>query len=138
MLLAKQQTLMWSEEKYLDMAPGMKQKPMSLIYDEHAEELSFPSIYLGEPRVFSIENVTPYMMASSEILRRDRRGVKPEHILYIAMKIIHLRLTDNLYITFKNIGDSANITWTAIEDKKFLENCVERNLSVFKSILNFV
>lgn len=33
MLLAKQHTLMWSEEKYLDIAPGMNRQPSSLIYD---------------------------------------------------------------------------------------------------------
>lgn len=40
LLLAQQQTLMWSEEKYLELAPGMNQKPMNIIFDEYAEELS--------------------------------------------------------------------------------------------------
>lgn len=97
LLLAKQHTLMWSEEKYLELAPGMNKRPLSLLHDEYAEELSFPSIYLGEPRVFTIQNVTPYMMANSEIRRTDRRGVKPEHVLYMAMKVMRFRLTDSMY-----------------------------------------
>ena len=60
MLLAKQYTLMWSEDKYLSLAPGQKQRPMNIIYDKHAEELSFPRIYLGEARKFKIHRVTPY------------------------------------------------------------------------------
>lgn len=71
MLLAKQHTHVVVGKKYLDMAARMKQKPLNLIYDEYAEELLFPSIYLGEPREFSIDSITPFTMASSEIHRRD-------------------------------------------------------------------
>jgi hypothetical protein len=120
------------------MAPGMRQKPMNLIYDKYAEEMSFPSIYLGEPGTFCIDKVTPYMMATSEIRRRDHQGVKPEHILYMAMKIMWLRLTEGLYVTFKNMGDTAIITRKDTEDKKFMGNFMERNLSFIKSIPNSV
>ena len=138
MLLAKQHTLMWSEEEYLEIAPGMNKKPLNLIYDEYAEELSFPSIYLGEPRKFSIQNVTPFMMALSEIRRRDHRGVKPEHVLYMAMKIMRLRLTESLYVTFMNTGDTLKLTRDDVENKKLLENYMERNLSFMKSIPNSI
>jgi len=73
LLLAKQHTLMWSEYKYLALALGMKERPISLAHDEYADEMSFPRIYLGEPRKFKIDKVTPYYMAKSEIRRRDRR-----------------------------------------------------------------
>lgn len=66
----------------------MNQKPLSLLFNEHAKKLSFPSIYLGKRRVFKINNVTPFLMAMSEIRIRDRRGVKSEHVLYMAMKIM--------------------------------------------------
>jgi hypothetical protein len=58
-------------------------KPLSIIYDQHAEELSFPSIYLGEDRTFKTNvKVTPFMMATSEIRRKDRRGVESLHNTY--------------------------------------------------------
>ncbi|GFU74303.1 ATP-dependent DNA helicase [Trichonephila clavipes] len=49
-LTAQQQTLLWNEEKYLRIVPGEANVPRSLLFDEHAEELSFPAIYLGHFR----------------------------------------------------------------------------------------
>ncbi|GFU48204.1 ATP-dependent DNA helicase [Trichonephila clavipes] len=43
-LTAQQQTLLWNEEKYLRIAPGEANVRRSLLFDEHAEELSFPGI----------------------------------------------------------------------------------------------
>ena len=77
-LTAAQHTLMWNDEKYLRIAPGENNKPMSLLFDEHSEELAFPSIYLGQFRTFKDGiTVTPYQMGSSELRRSDRRAVTP-------------------------------------------------------------
>lgn len=46
LLLAKQHTMLWDEERILAIAPGMNRQVVQLGYDEHAEELSFPAIYL--------------------------------------------------------------------------------------------
>ena len=49
-----------------------------LLFDENAEEISFPSIYLGQFRNFREDvKVTPFMMASSELRRSDCRAVTP-------------------------------------------------------------
>ncbi|GFY14469.1 helitron_like_N domain-containing protein [Trichonephila clavipes] len=62
-LVAQQQTLMWNDEMYLTIAPGEGNVPVSLLFDEHAEELSFPQIYLGQFRTFHDGvNVTSFMM----------------------------------------------------------------------------
>ncbi|GFW82168.1 helitron_like_N domain-containing protein [Trichonephila clavipes] len=75
-LVAQQQTLMRNDEMYLTIAPGEGNVPVSLLFDEHAEELSFPQIYLGQFRTFRDGvNVTSFMMATSELRRSDRRGV---------------------------------------------------------------
>lgn len=138
LLIGQQQTLMWNEDKCLEIAPAQGKLPLSIIYDEFAEELSFPDIYLGHPRVFRPEvRVTPFMMATSELRRRDRRGARPQHLLYMAMKILRLRVSDGLQCTFKCMG-TANITRAMLNDKEFLEKCVERNLSFLKSIPNSV
>lgn len=55
-LTAQQHTLLWNDEKYLRIAPGEYNVPRSLLFDEHAEELSFPTIYLGQFRTFK-ENI---------------------------------------------------------------------------------
>jgi hypothetical protein len=75
-------------------------------------------------------------MAMSEIRRRDRRGVKPEHVLYMAMKIMRMRLVDGLRITFKSTGDTAGLLRANLEDSKFVEGCLDRNLSFLKTIPN--
>lgn len=77
-LVAQQQTLMLNEDIFFHIAPGEGQIPMSLVFDRHAEELSFPAIYLGQFRVFRDDiTVTSCMMATSELRRFDRRGVTP-------------------------------------------------------------
>jgi hypothetical protein len=76
------------------------------------------------------------MMATSEIRRSDRKGVIPQHVLYMTMKIMRLRVSEDFYSTFKCIGETENITRKMIEDKEFLETCVEKNLSFLKPIPN--
>jgi hypothetical protein len=51
-LLAQQYMLLWNEDRYLEISPGENNKPLSIMYDEHAKGLSFPSIYLGQARTF--------------------------------------------------------------------------------------
>lgn len=138
LLIGQQHTLLWNEDMCLEIAPGQHRTPLSIIYDEFAEELSFPDIYLGHPRTFNPEvRVTPFMMATSELRRRDRRGAKPEHVLYMAMKIMRLRVSEGLRNTFKCMG-TANITRAQLKDRQFLESCIERNLSFLKSIPNSI
>lgn len=100
-LAARQHTLLWNEENILDIAPGQRSRPLNKIFDSFAEELSFPEIYFGVGRSFNPSlSITPYMIANSEIRRSDRRGVTPEHILYMAMKKLRLRVVDGIYNTF--------------------------------------
>jgi hypothetical protein len=88
---ARQHTMLWNEEHCLDIAPGQHSTRLNFMYDTYAERLSFPSIYYGVPRQFKHGvTVTPYMMANSETRRSDRRGLTPDHILYMAMKIMRL------------------------------------------------
>jgi hypothetical protein len=80
--------------------------------------------------------VTPFMMATCEICCKDRRGVTPQHILYMAMKILPLRVSEGLHATFRCVGDTEYITKRMTEDKEYLVTCIEKNLSFLKSIPN--
>ena len=136
-LAARQRTLMWNEDMCLQIAPGQHKAPLSIIYDEHAEELSFPQIYYGVGREFRSPHLpTPYMIATSEIRRRDRRGVTPDHVLYMAMKILRLRVTQGIQHTFKCNVENMNITRANIQDRQFLQNKLDKNLTFLKSIPN--
>lgn len=136
-LTAQQHTLLWNPDQYLAIAPGQHKIPKSLLFDEHAEELSFPAIYLGQFREFK-ENVsvTPFMMASSELRRTDRRAVTPHHLLYMAIKIIRIRVRDSLSIAFKHVGTDTKITKQQIESESYIHNCIETNLAFLRSIPN--
>jgi hypothetical protein len=138
-LLAQQHTLLWNEDKYLEISPGQNNKPLSIIYDDHAEELSFLSIYLGQARTFKANvNATPFIMATRGIRRKGRRGVTPQHTDYMAMTILRLRVIEGLYATFRCVGETEHITKRIIEDKLYLKSCLEKNLCFLKSISNSV
>jgi hypothetical protein len=81
-LIARQHTMLWNEEHCLDVASSQHSTPLNIIYDVYAEELTFPAINYGDGMQFNLDvRVTPFMMATSEIRRSNRRGVTPEHIL---------------------------------------------------------
>lgn len=108
-----------------------------LLFDEHAEELSFPAIYYGQFRTFRKEvNVTPFMMATSELRRVDRRGVTPQHLLYMAMKIMRIRVRDSLSIAFKHVGEGTKITKENIQSEEYVHGCIESNLAFLGTIPN--
>lgn len=137
-LIAQQQTLMWNDEMYLRIATtGEGNVPISLLFDEHAEELSFPQIYCGQFRTFRDGvNVTPFMMATSELRRSDRRGVTPQHLLYLTMKIMRIRIRDSLSISFKHGDKGTAITKDQIESENYIHDYSESNLAFLRTIPN--
>ncbi|XP_037958820.1 uncharacterized protein LOC119688206 [Teleopsis dalmanni] len=136
-LIAQQQTLMWDENMYLSIAPGEGNVPISLLFDEHAEELSFPQIYLGQFRQFRDGVVaTAFMMATSELRRSDRRGVTPQHLLYMTMKIMRFRIKQSLSIAFRHVGQGIAITKEQIQSDDYMHDCIETNLAFLRSIPN--
>lgn len=135
--VAQQQTLLWSDDKYLRIAPAENNAPLSLLFDEHAEELTFPSIYLGEFRRFRDGfEATPFQMCSSELRRVDRRGCTPQHLLYMAMKIMRIKVRDSLSVAFKHVGKNCSVTREEIESAEYVNQCIEHNLAFLKSIPN--
>lgn len=104
---------------------------------KNAEELSFPQIYLGQFREFKQGlSVTPFIMATSELRRSDRRGVTPQHSLYMTMKIKRIRIKDSLNIAFKHVGQVIAITKEQIESDDYIYGCIETNLAFLRSIPN--
>ncbi|GFY44973.1 helitron_like_N domain-containing protein [Trichonephila inaurata madagascariensis] len=100
-LIAQHQTLMWNDDMYLRIAPG--------------EEL--------------FVTVTPFMMATSELRRSDRRGVTPQHLLCLAIQIMRIRIRDSLSIAFKHVGKGTTITKEQIESEDCVQGCIESNLA---------
>lgn len=125
----------WDPENRLVMAPGANERPISLLLDQHAEELSFPQIYLGQFREFTVP-VTPFSIASSELRRADRRGVVPTHLLYAVVRLLRLRMKSCISVSFKHSGYTLQITKEMIEDPNYLNKCFEHHLAFLKCIPN--
>ena len=132
-----QETLFWNDNYFLEMAPGQNNRPLALAFDEDAEELSFPNIYYGQPREFTV-SVTPYQMATSEIRRRDRRGVRSNHILYMAAKIMRLRLISSFNVMFRNNENIQTITRKDVENVEFLKETFQKNESFLSCLPNSI
>lgn len=49
---------------------------------------------------------TPFDYATSEGRRRDRLGVVPSHVLYMAAKVMHLHISQRLSVTFHNMANA--------------------------------
>jgi hypothetical protein len=132
---ARQHTMLWNECHCLDIAPGQRRIPENIIYDTHTEELSFPAIYFGVGRwIKDGVRTTPYTVCMSEICRSDRRGVTPQHALYMAMKILPIRVRDGIYNMLRCVRTTENITRRMIQDREYLERLVDTNLAFLKTI----
>ncbi|XP_065305470.1 uncharacterized protein [Dermacentor albipictus] len=142
-LTMDQHTVMYDEDEALNrtvtMAPGEGQRPMSILYDTHAEELSFPQIYLGHARYIKPEaKPTITSMATSEIRRSDRRGALPMHVLYMAMKVIRHRVCDTLNAVFKNTQGVQKLTRGDVENPEKMENLIERDMGFMRGVPNTI
>lgn len=108
-----------------------------MLFNEFAEDLSFPTIYLGHFRTFKEDiSVTLFMMATSELRRAERRGVTPYHLLYMAMKIMRIRVRDSVNVTFKHVKERVTITRQRIDSEEYIHNFLESNLAFLRCILN--
>lgn len=76
------------------------------------------------------------MIATSELRRSDRRGVTPRHLLYVAMRLLRIRIRDSLTIAYKHIGTNTKVTRAQIESKEYLNHCLDNNLAFYKCIPN--
>ncbi|CAN7949023.1 unnamed protein product, partial [Ixodes hexagonus] len=121
----------------LHVAPGEGQTPISLLFDEYAEELSFPQIYLGEPRRITGPRPTPFTKASSEIRRTDRRGVCPHHVLYMAAKVMRHNVASKT-MTFRTNSITSAITRQQLENAEFMDEVLNRDLGFMRGIPNTV
>lgn len=52
------------------------------------------------------------------------------------MKIIRLRVRDSLTIALNYVGKDTTVTRVQIEDEQYINNCIETNLGILRSIPN--
>ncbi|CAG5050266.1 unnamed protein product [Parnassius apollo] len=66
------------------MAPGEGERPISLLFDRHLEELAFIKVHCAIERKYLV-NLSHSEVTRSEISRNDRRAVRPDY-LFTALK----------------------------------------------------
>ncbi|XP_072142204.1 uncharacterized protein [Dermacentor andersoni] len=134
-----QQTLIIDDSNVLVVAPGEGITPVSIVYDQHGEELSFPQIYLGEPRNISPDSKPSVCtMASSECRRTDRRGATAYHVLYMAAKVMRTRVASSVNVFFRNTSVMAVVTKAQLNDREFVENTVDHDMAFMNGVPNTV
>ncbi|KAL3257229.1 hypothetical protein MRX96_017076 [Rhipicephalus microplus] len=123
----------------LHLAPGENRVPLALFMDAYAEELAFPTIYMSVPRKIIGPRSTPFAMASSEIRRTHRRGETPEHVLYMAAKVMRHNVAES-NMMFRTNETTGSITREQLESggKKFLEEVLDRDLAFMRGVPNTV
>ncbi|GIY71447.1 ATP-dependent DNA helicase [Caerostris darwini] len=83
----------------LALAPGEDQMPLSVLFDDLAEQLSYPRIYCGDMRRFTRKKPPTYsQIVKSELRRFDRQGATPQKILYSHQKNLHKLLLSSIQI----------------------------------------
>lgn len=116
----------------IDIAPGENRSPISVVWDRLSEELSFPGIYLGEPRKFD-SHTTRYAAMRSEIKRRDRRAARPQAVLYKLNVHLREQMSGRLRHRFRRSARrvlGAEVTKAQILDTNFVANSQKKKLAV--------
>lgn len=100
----------------IDFAPGEGQTPISIMYDEDCEELSFVSIFGGVSRKHNPNvKISLAEQIDSELRRRDRRCCRPDHLLFVHKRLQCKQLFGNINIALKKtaLQNCKRSQWTA-------------------------
>lgn len=95
--LSKHKTYTSTEDKYLELAPGTnKQSSFASIRRACRRALKPVDLFEWTTQIYDRTRHMPCMMRSAV-----PRGVKSEHVLYVMMKVMRMRLTESTCCTFK-------------------------------------
>lgn len=93
----------------LTIAPGEGKRPRSMLYDEDATELSFPSIFGGQE--YKVKNNLSFSkIARFQLRNKDRRAARSDYLFYSMKKAQISRISGaiNLCLRKKTTGISAS------------------------------
>ncbi|CAH0384546.1 unnamed protein product [Bemisia tabaci] len=108
------------------MAPGQGKAPVPWHLQPDLEELSFPSLFCGQPytpigKIYYSERV------KSELRRCDRRSCTPTRILYMAKKKMELACLSNINICLRKTRRTENLNAGHILDKACLDSLIKHD-----------
>ena len=122
------------------LAPGEGQIPISLLTDELAEVLSFPTIYCGELRKTTTK-LTYCNLSRSEIRRYDRRCARVDKILYAYKKHELEKISKAIPLCLrKKTGFGVAETASHLLDAEFVSELVQHDdgFKLFENIQSFI
>ncbi|GIY77020.1 ATP-dependent DNA helicase [Caerostris darwini] len=113
----------------LALAPGDDQMPLSVLFDDLAEELSYQRIYCGDMRRFTRKKPPTYSeIVKSELRRYDRRDGTPQKILYSHQKNLHKLLLSSIQICLRNkIPTDSSLTAQQVQHQQCLRQLFYKN-----------
>ncbi|GIY00702.1 ATP-dependent DNA helicase [Caerostris darwini] len=111
------------------LSPGEDQMRLSVLFDDLAEELSYPRIYCGDMRRFTRKEPPTYSeIVKSELRRYDRRGATSQNILYSHQKNLHKLLLSSIQICLRNkIHTDSSLTAQQVQDQQCLRQLFYKN-----------
>lgn len=111
----------------VEFAPGEGKIPLSILLDKYCEELAFPTIYCGVPRHTNPAVKLSYEdISNSELRRRDRRAVRPDHLLFVNKKSQCKQLSSSINIALKKT-QAYGMTASQALSKSYLNNVISKD-----------
>lgn len=96
-----EETLLNSQNfESVTLAPGENRIPISLLFDKHVEELSFPTIFCGEIRQLKIK-LSYGQIAKSALRNYRRKCARVDHLFFMYKKLELLRLSERISICLR-------------------------------------
>ncbi|OXA48651.1 uncharacterized protein LOC110855134 [Folsomia candida] len=122
------ETLMQEDQLIMAVAPGEGMRPLSLLMDLDAEELSFPSIYCGIKRKLNPEaNLSYSDIAKSELRRFDPRCRRADKILYSYRLVQTHRIASNINICLRKKKKRGIVTVGNLLNKQCVQSLIQHD-----------
>lgn len=97
-------------DESITLAPGENQKPIPLLFDKYAEELSFPTIFCGQMRDLKVKMSYDDIMKSA-LRNYKRKCARVDHLFFMYKKLELIRLSQRISICLrKKVQKNNNIT----------------------------
>lgn len=109
------------------LAPGEGKIPLSILFDEYAEEASFCALSLGQLREFKTK-ITYKEQAKSALRLYNRNAARIDKLLYMYKKFELLSIADNVAICLrKKFTNMKNVTEEEILNDTYVDKLIQHD-----------
>ncbi|CAG4978794.1 unnamed protein product [Parnassius apollo] len=109
------------------MAPGEGERPISLLFDRHLEELAFIKVHCAIERKYLV-NLSHSEVTRSEISRNDGRAVRPDYLFTALKKQQTIAVKNNVTTCLrKKTARGAPVFACNVLQNNFVDNLVQHD-----------